>query len=181
MAQEIAKKGALISEFAMEMEPRPQYFPLRNRIISGMSQAVLVVEAGEKSGALITADSALEQGRDVLAIPGNADSERSNGTNALLKQGAKLVTSAADILDELNLNKAALRGFSEKSTAGKKPVDLNPNEEKIFDLLENEPLSMDTLIEQSGLPASSAIAHISRLQMKGYVKELPGKNFVRNL
>lgn len=181
MALEISEKGALISEFPMEMEPRPQYFPLRNRIISGISQAVLVVEAGEKSGALITADAALEQGRDVLAIPGNADSERSSGTNALIKQGAKLVTSAADILEELKMNKGAARVSTAKATVKKKPLDLNPTEEKIFALLQNEPLPMDTLIEESGLPASSAIAQISRLQMKGYVKELPGKNFVRNI
>ena len=103
MADRIAKKGAILSEYPMEMSPKPEYFPMRNRIISGLSRAVLVVEAGEKSGALITADSALEQGRDVFAVPGNADSERSYGTNTLLKQGAKLVTSALDILEELKI------------------------------------------------------------------------------
>lgn len=181
MADEILKKGALISEYPMEMEPRPEYFPLRNRLISGLSQAVLVVEAGEKSGALITADTALEQGRDVLAIPGNADSEKSFGTNTLLKQGAKLVTSAADVLEELKMSKGKLIGMPQQVRSEKKVSDLDPDEAKLFSLLANEPLPIDTLVEESGISASLVITHISHLQMKGYVKELPGKYFVRNV
>ncbi len=181
MAQEIVKKGALISEYPMDMSPLPQYFPVRNRIISGLSQAVLVVEAGEKSGALITADTALEQGRDVLAIPGNADSEKSNGTNSLLKQGAKLVTSAADVLEELQVVKKKQSAAPGNGLSKKEPLHLNREEEKLFSLLQNEPLPIDTLIEESGISANLVIAHISRLQIKGYVKELPGKNFVRNI
>ena len=181
MAEAILKKGALISEYPMEMEPRPEYFPLRNRLISGLSQAVLVGEAGNKSGALSTADAALEQGRDVLAIPGNADSERSAGTNALLKQGAKLVTSAADVLEELKMNKGKSNDAPQQLHSEKKIFDLNPDEAKLFSLLMNEPLPIDTLVEESGISASLVITHISRLQMKGYVKELPGKYFVRNV
>ena len=181
MAQEIVKKGALISEYPMEMEPKPQYFPMRNRIISGLSQAVLIVEAGQKSGALITADTALEQGRDVLAIPGNADSERSRGTNSLLKQGAKLVTSAQDILEELQTAKGKENAASSNGLSERKPLNLAPDEEKLFSLLQNEPIHMDTLIEESGLAVNVTISQLSRLQIKGYVKELPGKNFVRNI
>lgn len=176
LAEQIIEKGALISEYPMETLPIPGNFPIRNRIISGLSQLVLVVEAGEKSGALITADAALDQGRDVLAIPGNADSERSYGTHSLLKQGAKLVTSAADVLEELKMSSGAI-----KTAAEKKPLNLSPEEEKLFSLLQNEPLHVDTLIEESGLAPSRIITHISRLQMKGYVKELPGKNFIKNI
>ena len=181
MALEISKNGALISEYPISMDPLPQNFPLRNRIISGLSKVVLVVEAGEKSGALITADTALEQGRDVLALPGNADSERSSGTNSLLKQGAKLVTSAADVLEELHMVNGKTAASPKETPGKKKPLNLNSEEERLFSLLQNEPLPMDTLIEESGIPVNLAIGHISRLQMKGYVKELPGKNFVRNI
>ena len=181
MAERIAKKGAVISEYPMEMSPKPEYFPMRNRIISGLSRAVLVVEAGEKSGALITADTALEQGRDVFAVPGNADSERSNGTNALLKQGAKLVTSASDILEELRITDENRTQAPKRLLADRKALTLNPEEEKIFSLLDSEPLPIDVLIEQSGLAPNRTISSLSGLQIKGVVKELPGKNFVRNL
>ena len=164
----------------MDMSPKPEFFPMRNRIISGLSRAVLVVEAGEKSGALITANAALEQGRDVFAVPGNADSERSNGTNALLKQGAKLVTSAADILEELSITDRNRAQAPQKFLAGRKALNLNQEEERLFSLLDSEPLHIDTLIEQSGLAPNRTISSLSGLQIKGAVKELPGKNFVRN-
>ncbi len=180
MAEKIAKKGAVISEYPMDMSPKPEYFPMRNRIISGLSRAVLIVEAGEKSGALITADSALEQGRDVFAVPGNADSERSNGTNALLKQGAKLVTSASDILEELRITGESQTQASPKFLTDKKTLNLNQDEQKLFSLLDSEPLPIDVLIEQSGLAPSRTISSLMGLQIKGVVKELPGKNFVRN-
>ncbi|PIU40756.1 MAG: DNA-protecting protein DprA [Candidatus Omnitrophica bacterium CG07_land_8_20_14_0_80_50_8] len=180
MAERIAHKGAVISEYPIEMSPRPEYFPVRNRIISGLSRAVLVVEAGEKSGALITVDAALEQGRDVFAVPGNADSERSNGTHALIKQGAKLVTEASDILNELEMNFENQTQTPQTFLKEKRSFNLSPLEEKIFSLLECEPLLIDTLIEQSGLAVQQTISILSMLEMKGAVKELPGKYFARN-
>ncbi len=178
IAERIAEKGAVISEYPMEMSPKPEYFPVRNRIISGLSGAVLVVEAKEKSGALITADAALEQGRAVFAVPGNADSARSGGTNNLLKQGAKLASSAEDILEELRLkmhHASPARPVLKKATAEAK--NLSENEKKILSLLDNETLQADVLIEQSGLSAGETMTALTFLEMKGLVKELPGKNF----
>ncbi len=169
LADEIVKRGAVISEYPMDMAPQPGYFPVRNRIISGLSRAVLVVEARAKSGALITADAALEQGRDVFAVPGNADSARSQGTNTLLKQGAKFVTSAEDILEELKIETAPSKKQAPAATSG--------DENRLLSLLDGEPLHVDTLIEASGIPAKGAISTLSMMEIKGWVKQLPGKNF----
>jgi len=171
LADQIVKKGALISEYPIDMSPQAGFFPIRNRIISGLSSAVLVVEAKAKSGALITADSALEQGRDVFAVPGNADAARSQGTNGLLKQGAKLVTSAEDILNELKIS------HSPRPVA--KALDLAPEEGKIYSLLEGEGLAVDDLIEQSGLSTQQALSALTMLEMKGIVKQQPGKIFAK--
>ncbi len=173
LADEILNKGAIISEYPMDMSPEPGYFPVRNRIVSGLSRAVLVVEAKDKSGALITADIALEQGRDVFAVPGNVDSARSQGTNNLLKQGAKLVTSAKDILEELKI-----RGDVTSRTLSKN-ISLTEEEKNIFTLLEGEPVHVDTLIDHSGLAVGKAIAVVSGMEIKGLIKQLPGKIFVR--
>ncbi len=178
IADQIIKRGALISEYPLNMPPQPQFFPMRNRIISGLSQAVLVVEAGEKSGALITVDTALEQGREVFAVPGNADSKHSSGTNALIKQGAKLITCAEDILEELELKNPTNTCKNDSSDV---KVSMNEEENRLFSLLNNEPLNIDTLIEQSGTAPGKTISNLSGLQLKGIVKELPGKNFTRNI
>lgn len=181
LAEEIVKKGAVITEYPMDMAPQPGYFPVRNRIISGLSRAVLVVEARAKSGALITADAALEQGRDVFAVPGNADSARSQGTNALLKQGAKFVTSAEDILEELGIKGGCHpRVSGDQSEQGfDSRFRGNDAEAKILALLDGEPLHADALIEESGLPAKSALSALSMMEIKGWVKQLPGKNFIK--
>ena len=176
MAEEIAVKGAVISEYPIDMTPKPEYFPVRNRIISGLSSAVLVVEAKEKSGALITVDAALEQGRDVFAVPGNADSLRSGGTNALIKQGAKMVTSAHDILEELNMGRPSRNGASAKQRSVAH-LQLTKEENKILSALEAEPLHVDDLIEESGLKAGQAISVLSAMEIKGVIKQLPGKYF----
>ncbi len=180
LAAEIAKKGAVISEYPMEMSPRPQYFPIRNRIISGLSKAVLVVEAREKSGALITVDAALDQGRDVFAVPGNVDSARSGGTHALLKQGAKLVTCAEDILSELQIRPVRASQKSGGEISFQKEVrGLSAEENKVLSLLDSQSVPVDELVEQSGLPTHRAIATLSLLEIKGFAKQLPGKYFIR--
>ena len=169
MADTIVRKGAILSEYPLEMDPRPGYFPVRNRIISGLSCAVCVVEARQKSGALITADAALEQGKDVFAVPGNADSSRSGGTNGLLRQGAKWATCAGDILEELGI---------------KKPVStpdhsLSGEEKTIFSLLEGEPLHVDQLVESSGIHTRNVISALSVMEIKGLVRQLPGNWYIR--
>ncbi|MGH7198266.1 MAG: DNA-processing protein DprA [Candidatus Omnitrophota bacterium] len=174
LAAEIIKNGALISEYPMDFDARPGYFPIRNRIISGLSRGVLVVEAREKSGALITADAALAEGREVFAVPGNADAARSAGPNKLLKQGAKVVTDAQDILEELGMEKA---GGAGPKTDG---VPLTEDESRILSFLDGEPLHVDELIERSGLSAREAVSALSLMELKGVLKQLPGKHFVRN-
>ena len=176
LAEQIIKNGALITEYPAETRPLPHHFPMRNRIISGLSRAVLVVEARRKSGALITADFALEQGRDVFAVPGNIDSPKSGGANWLLKQGAKIATCAEDILDELNIKPADSKTNSDQNPM---PDDLGPEEKELLSLFDSEPLHVDTLLESSRLPSGKAISVLSLLEIKGRLKQLPGKNFVR--
>ncbi len=172
MSEEILKKGALISEYPVDMAPLPAYFPIRNRIISGLSRGVLVVEAAEKSGALITVDAALEQGRDVFAIPGNADSKRSAGTNRLIKEGAKLVLNANDILEELGLP----LGDSQAVHAPGRPV-LTPEEEKLLSCFDGEALHVDRIAETSGLSLSATLSTLSYLEMKKLVERIPGEYY----
>ncbi|MBI4432817.1 MAG: DNA-protecting protein DprA [Candidatus Omnitrophica bacterium] len=172
LAEAILKRGALISEYPMGMAPLAAYFPMRNRIISGLSNAVLVVEAKAKSGALITADCALEEGREVFAVPGNIDSSRSLGTNALLKQGAKMVTSVADILSDLGLEAKTQNGENRL-----KNLALGKEENKILDLLDAEALQMDGIISETGFTVSETASFLALLELKGLVKELPGKRF----
>jgi DNA processing protein len=172
LSKNIIENGALVSEYPLSTVARPEYFPARNRIIAGLCQAVLVVEAKEKSGALITADCALREGRDVYAVPGNADSPRSAGTNQLIRLGAKLITRAEEVLDELNIV-----GLEKKilSTEG-----LGVLENRLLSVLEeNETIFVDELIERSGVSAREAASILPVLEIKGLVRQLPGKNFER--
>ncbi len=173
LAERIVEKGAVISEYPMDMFPMPEHFPVRNRIISGLSRGVVVVEAKKKSGALITVDAALEQGREVFAVPGPADSLRSQGTNHLLRQGAKLATGVEDILEELKIKPA------KKHEAQTRAKSLGEDETTLLSLLDGQSLHVDTLIEKSGIPTSRAIAALSLLEIKKWVKQLPGKNFIK--
>ena len=165
---------------------------MRNRIISGLSLGVIVVEAAERSGALITADQALEQGREVFAVPGNVNSLNSRGTNYLIKQGAKLVDDATDVIEELSpILQHRLQSLKEPETgkkqvsrkAVKEPVMPSPKlsceEEKIFNTLESEPLHVDEIAEQAEIPVSHVLALLMKLELKGIIKQLPGKVFVK--
>lgn len=174
LGEEILEKGgALVSEFPMTYPVLPENFPRRNRIISGLSLGVVVVEADEKSGALITANFAAEQGREVFACPGPMDSVLSRGCHRLIQQGAKLVMEAADIFEELKL--PLVHQLSKES----KLPDLDQKEAKVYQHLSDEPLSIDLLAERSELPVQEALSTLLQLELKQLVRSHPGKRFVR--
>ncbi len=170
LAKEIlAAGGTLVSEFPADAKARDYFFPLRNRLMAGIAQAVLVIEAAEKSGTLITAQLALDYGRDVLAVPGNITSPLSLGANLLIKQGAAPVTRSQDILEVFGMKQAEL--FGEKKTA---VANLSDDERGIFELLA-EPLPRDEILAACGLPASRANSLLSAMEIKGLIKEEYGE------
>jgi len=177
LAEEIARRGAVISEYPLGTQPDAPHFPQRNRIISGLSKGVLVIEAPSKSGALITADFALEQGREVFTVPGNITSPNSQGTNRLIKEGAKLVESVEDILEELEFSCLEKEN---KEALDREIPSLFSEERKIFELLGEEPVHIDLLINKSNLAAAKVGELLMKLQIKGLARELPGKLFVRD-
>lgn len=176
LAKEIEESGALITEFSFSTLPERQNFPRRNRIISGLSLGTVVVEAGEKSGALITADFALEQGREVFAVPGNITSSLSNGTHNLIKQGAKLVNNYRDILEEIP-------GIVTQETSIKEisveKYSLSEEEQIIYKIISNQPLQIDEIIEVSKLSASKVSEILLNLELKDLIKEIEGKKFIK--
>lgn len=172
LAEVIERSGAVVSEFAMDEMPLPHNFPRRNRVISGLSLGVVVVEAAQNSGALITADFALEQGREVFAVPGKVDSQHSFGTNGLIKQGAKLVSCVEDIIEEFEGQR---RCASEIPAAG-----VLPDEAVLYDALSNDPTGIDDILEKTHLTHSTLAELIVRLQIKKLIRQLPGKQFIRN-
>jgi len=176
LMDKIIEKGAVVSEFPLKSIPEAPHFPQRNRIISGLSRGVLVVEAPLKSGALITAEFALEQGREVFSVPGSINSPKSQGTNRLLKEGAKLVERAEDIFEELNFSPV----LSRVEVVKNKELLLSSEEKKIFEFIKEEPLHIDSLVEKSEFSASIVAAILTKLQIKGFIKEFPGKVFVRS-
>lgn len=167
---ELAERGGVVSEFALGTRPVPENFPRRNRIISGISRGVLVVEATEKSGSLITAQYALEQGRDVFAVPGNITSPGSQGTNRLIKEGARLVESVDDIVEELAPGQA-------RSLPIASGPELTAEEGSLCALLADGPLQIDDIHGRSGLTVSVLSAMLLRLELQGVVMQLPGKTF----
>ncbi|UCC80977.1 MAG: DNA-processing protein DprA [Candidatus Zixiibacteriota bacterium] len=173
LANEIKDKGCLVSEFPRGTQPEPYNFPVRNRIISGLSDGVLVVEAREKSGALITANHALNQGRDVLAVPGNIDNRLSDGPNELLKQGAVPVSSARDIFDNFRWNFPT----GENRRSKEKP-DLSGEEKIIFDHLSVRPVHLDELIRNGGLGPGKTAEVLLNLELKGIIIRKPGNYLV---
>lgn len=177
LARLIADSGAVISEFPMDFPADRRTFPMRNRIVSGLSLGVLVVEAGSSSGALITANLATEQGRSVYAVPGRLDSPKSVGTNRLIQQGAKLVAGAQDILDDFGLL------FRDPPTLSppKAPSNLSEVERRIFDALEQDEVGLDELIGRSGLPIAQVSSTLLALEIRKHVKSLPGGRYVRTI
>jgi len=181
LAERIATSGAVVSEFPMTFPPSPQTFPYRNRIVAGWGRGLLVVEAGLKSGALITSEQALENGRLVYAVPGQIDRPTSFGTNRLIQQGAKLVTSAGDILDDMNSLFPELRmSPAPVSAAGKTTQSaLSTEEMALLEALGNDTLAPEDLAEKSGLPMSKVSSSLLTLELKRLVRQLPGRQFVK--
>ncbi len=171
LSQEIQKNGAVISEYPFDTVAFPAQFPARNRIISGMSLGVIVVEAGEKSGSLITADFALEQGREVFAVPGNITSPNSKGTNELIKNGAKLVSRIEDITEELNLEVI----YKVKSNICKhENPDISAEEGLILQLLDIKNGDKDKIAAATELPTSKVMAALTMLEIKGLIQQVGG-------
>jgi DNA processing protein len=175
LADRIADSGAVISEFPIETKPDRQTFPIRNRIVTGMSFGVLVVEAGANSGALISANMAAEQGRTLYAVPGRIDSPAALGSNRLIQQGAKLVISVDDILDDLPLV------FSKKPElpATVPAADLTTDQQKVFDALGSDETLLESVIATSGLTAAVVSSTLLGLEIRRLVKQLPGKRYVK--
>lgn len=170
----ISKSGAVISEYPPGVKPQTYHFPVRNRIISGICIGVLVVEAGQKSGSLITAQAALDQGREVFAVPGNINHHNSLGTNRLIREGAKLVLSAGDILEEIPWSLAALPMHERNAVT--KADEITREEGLILQILRAEDLYHDQIAEKTGFPGHTLFAALLQLEIKGLVrKDLTGR------
>ncbi|MDP2208581.1 MAG: DNA-processing protein DprA [Bacteroidota bacterium] len=175
----IAQNGGVISEYAMGTKPDAGNFPRRNRIVSGMTLGTIIIETGIDGGAMITANTALDQNRDVFAIPGLITEVRALGCNTLIRDGrAKLITTVDDVLSELS---AKLKPLLREVTKHEKKIDVSLSlfEKKIYDTLDDEPIHIDLLAEKSGMPTSDALVNLLSLEFKGLVRQLPGKMFVR--
>lgn len=169
--------GAVVSEFSMEIEPDRQTFPMRNRIISGWSHGIVVVEAGLNSGALITAAQALEQGRSVYAVPGHINAPSAMGSNRLIQQGAKLVMDAADVLEDLQV---LLPETKPSPQAAVRPLPaLSDDERNVYNAIDSTETSIDQITTKCDLPSSTVSSTLLRLELKRLVKQLPGKYFVK--
>jgi DNA processing protein len=194
LADQIAASGALVTEFPFATPPNPPNFPARNRIISGLSYGVLVVEAGEKSGSLITAGIAAEQGRSVFAVPGEIGAAGSRGTHRLIRQGALLIETVEDILDEVLPQAGAVPpASSAPSPSGSAPVrraadaeaappqaeipGILDRERALLSLLSSRPVDIDSLIQTSGFAPQEVLNALLMLELKGLVRQLPGKQF----
>ena len=172
LARRIIQQGALISEYPLGTRPKADNFPRRNRIMSGLSLGVLITEAGETSGAMITAHLALEQNREVFAIPGSILSPASRGTNHLIQEGAKLVRDYTDILEELNLTAVAYQMEMEEV------IPSSDTESLLLKRLSAEPIHIDEVCRSSGLPMSTVSSTLAMMELKGLVKQVGAMNYV---
>lgn len=166
LAARIVRQGAVISEYALDVRPDPLNFPPRNRIISGLAMGVLVVEAGERSGALITARFAAEQGREVFAVPGSIFHRTSAGTNRLIQEGAKAITSVQDILEELDMTMVA------EQQEARVTIPKSAIEDQILSCLSIAPLHVDEVVRQTGLDAAEVVSTLALMELKGLVRQV---------
>ncbi len=178
LAEKIAEHGAVVSEFPVDMPPDRQTFPMRNRIVSGWSCGVIVTEAPARSGSLITAQQAADQGRSVYAVPGNIDRPSSQGCNRLIQQGAKLILDGADVLDDLT-SLFPTQPLAPDMQQAKPSAALSDDEQSVYSAIGTEETHVNEITAASGLPSSLVNATLMRLEMKRVVKPLPGKFYVR--
>ena len=176
----ICNKGAVLSELPMGTQPFPFNFPSRNRLISGISLGVMVVEATERSGSLITARLALDQGREVFAVPGEAGASRSRGTHQLIRQGAKLVERVEDVVEEIALQLLSLIGGLKKTARCTLPADSSPEAKKVYELVQQGTMQIDEVIQASGLSPAKVSEILLDLEIKGLLAQLPGKKSTVN-
>jgi DNA processing protein len=184
--EKVLERGAIISEFPLRTHPAPENFPVRNRIVAGMPLGVVVVEGAQYSGSLITARLAMEFGREVFGVPGNATQPVSFAPNQLIKQGAKLVTCAEDVIEELPTPVRAALVKAEQPEAEQRNLlaaaELNGSMKKLYEMLSaEEPVHIDDIVERSGLNSSEVLATLFDLEMKGIVRQTPGKQFSKVL
>jgi DNA processing protein len=180
--EKVLERGAIVSEFPLGTHPAPENFPIRNRIVAGMPLGVVVVEGAQYSGSLITARLAMEFGREVFGVPGNVTQPVSFAPNQLIRQGAKLVTNGADVIEDLPTPVRAMLVQAEQPEAEQRNLllaaSLNSSEKKIYDLLNSdEAVHIDDIVERSGLNSSEVLATLFDLEMKGIVRQMPGKQF----
>jgi DNA processing protein len=177
LMNDISKNGAIISEFNINQTPKAGNFPLRNRIISGISDGVLVVEAAKKSGSLITVDQALDQGRDVYSVPGRVIDKNSEGTNNLIKMGAKMVTNVDDILEEFSIK------YSSQKQKNSENINLilAESEKIVYSCLSLEPLFINDIHIKSKIPIDELMVILTKLEFKGVIEQLPNKYFIKKL
>ena len=171
---QLQEQGGVISEFPLGTNPLPQYFPARNRIISGLADTILVMEAKEKSGSLITADAALEQGKDVYALPGPVNSRLSMGCNRLIRQGAGILLSPEELLVELGICHRNV-----KENDGQIKLLLETTEDLVYSCLDLQPRNLDYLFSVTNIPLPELLDVLMRLQLNGVVREITKNYYVR--
>jgi DNA processing protein len=177
--ERIEENGAIVSEFPTGTPPEPRNFPIRNRIISGLSRGTVVVEATRNSGSLITASSALDQGREIFAVPGSIDSFKSTGSHFLIKQGAKLIENADDILAEFGFFGRADTGKSVPANPDGTPRDMNDLEKRVYEIIGDYPVHIDDIVRQANMDAGKVAGILMKMELEGIVRQLPGRMFVR--
>ncbi len=173
LAAQIAENGAVVSEYALGTRPEASNFPPRNRVISGLSKAVVIIEAPKRSGALITARFAAEQGRDVFAVPGNITSPGSTGCNSLIQKGAAPLLSSQDVLDQLNFEHLVDIQYQQRT------LPLDPGEDDLMKHLSQEPIHVDDLVRNSDMASSQVVSMLTMLELKGLVRQVGTLSYVR--